>query len=645
MVHAGSYALLLILSEQCNDFSRLEGVYSFVKKECSSLSNVVLLPDPNLLSLVSIEVDETMTMITVFAVTTSPEAKCPLCQQTSSKVQSHYTRTLADLSCFGQTVRWFVQVRRIFCLNTSCKRKIFTERLPTFAPAYARRMLRQADALGEIAFALGGKAGEQIARLLAMAVSHDTLLRLIRRSADPPAPTPRILGVDDFAWRRGQRYGTILVDLERHEVIDILPERDGKSLLAWLREHPGVEIVSRDRASAYADAAREGAPDAIQVADRFHLLMNMREAIQRLLTRKKSCLPEIENEEQVSSTSLITKQTSDVSSVEAGMPEKTQQLQEGELQEMKGSVVTFARDSTREKHYHTSVQASKQAHRTGQTARFEAVWELHRQGISIRAISRTLGISRPTISRYLAVEQLPEPSAHPHGQVRSASILDPFVAYMLKRWSEGCFNGTQLYREICLQGYTGSRSLVSLLVADMRKTLPPPLEISHQIDRVVNSYERPVTGKHHIKQIPGRRRLSPKQASWLMVSSVEKLTERQQAALTLMCEAGPELKTAYELAQQFVHMVTERKAAHLSDWLERTSSSDLAELKSMAQGIRRDFAAVTEALSSSVSNGQVEGQVHRLKLLKRQGYGRANMDLLRRRVLHASRQRNQQKCV
>ena len=608
------------------------------------MTNIVLLPDPNLLSLVDIEVDKTMKMISAFAITTSLEAKCPLCQQSSGKVQSYYTRTLADLPCFGQTVRWFVQVRRIFCLNTACERKIFTERLPTCAPAYARRIVRQADVLCEMAFALGGKAGEALAHVLGMAVSHDTLLRLIRRSDDSPAPTPRILGVDDFAWRRGQRYGTILVDLERHEVIDILPERDGKSLLAWLQEHPGVEIVSRDRASAYADAAREGAPDAIQVADRFHLLMNIREAIHRLLTRKKSCLPLIENEEPVSPAPSKVEQAIDALKESAPF-KNSQHMEQGESQERESSLVTFTRDSTREKHHHVSVQASKQPHRANQMARFEEIQELRRRGVGIRAISRTLGLSRPTVRRSLEAEQRPSPSSQESMQPHTAGKLDPFVPYILKRWSEGCFNGAQLYREICSQGYTGSRPLVSLLIADMRKTLLPALEEKHQIDRTIDPRERPVAGKLHIKLIAGHRRLSPQQASWLLVSSVEKLTERQQTALNQLCEAAPELKTAYELTQQFVQMVTERKAWCLSDWLERTSSSELAELKSMAQGIRRDFAAVTQALSSSVSNGQVEGQVHRLKLLKRQGYGRANMDLLRRRVLHASRHRNQQKCV
>ena len=186
------------------------------------MASVVVLPDPLLLELVDIEIDKPTNLITTFAITTSTEARCPLCQQTSEKVHSHYTRTVADLSCFGQRVCWLIEVRRFFCRNPCCKRKIFTERLPTCAPAYARRTLRQTEILCELAFALGGKVGEQIAQLLGVATSHDTLLRLIRRSPSPTVSTPRILGVDDFAWKKGNRYGTILIDLEKHIVIDIL---------------------------------------------------------------------------------------------------------------------------------------------------------------------------------------------------------------------------------------------------------------------------------------------------------------------------------------------------------------------------------------------------------------------------------------
>jgi transposase len=211
------------------------------------MASVLLLPDSAALALVSVEVNEEAKMITATAKTTGSVANCPVCGHPADQVHSTYLRTLADLPCSGQRVRWLVQVRRFWCKNTKCQRIIFTERLPTCAPTHARRTIQQAAVLCEVAFALGGKAGERIAHLLSMETSHDTLLRLMQRSAVPVVIAPRILGLDDFAWKKGDRYGTLLIDQEAHKVVDVLPDREAETVAKWLLEHHSVNPFVRQK--------------------------------------------------------------------------------------------------------------------------------------------------------------------------------------------------------------------------------------------------------------------------------------------------------------------------------------------------------------------------------------------------------------
>ena len=253
-----------------------------------------LLPNSPLLRLENWQIDLMSTQIILNVVSTQVLAYCPLCHQVAHRIHSHYERTLADLPWGEYQVLWQLQVRKFFCSNPDCQRHIFTERLPDLVVPWARKTCRLAQRQTLIAQALGGLAGARLSQALGYTTSRHTLLRLVARLPLQRVRTPTILGVDDWAYRKGRNYGTILVNLETHQPIALLPDRESETLTEWLKEHPGVKVISRDRYKAYEKGARLGAPQAIQVADRFHLLKNLAEALEQVFNDHRQELEAVE---------------------------------------------------------------------------------------------------------------------------------------------------------------------------------------------------------------------------------------------------------------------------------------------------------------------------------------------------------------
>lgn len=556
----------------------------------------LLLPESADLQLETLALNTVQGQLTLTVVSAQSSSDCPLCHQPAIRIHSRYSRSLIDLPWASLAVKLSLRVRRFFCLTPACSRRIFTERLPALVAPWARRTKRLANHHCAIGLALGGAAGSRIATELDQPASRNTLLRAVRSIPDQQPSTPQHLGVDDFAFRKGQTYGTILIDLDRHCPIELLPERTAEALCTWLQQHPGVELISRDRAGAYAEGAKQGAPEAVQVADRWHILKNLGEALIRLFADHPQVLiPPVTTpgtpaqSETCGSTAQDTNLTPicPAPSPSAPPPTRADQL--------------------------------KQQRRDRRHERYDHVQALVAQGVSLHAIARQLHLSRGTVRKYARAATVPLPQ--PRGSRRSR--LDPFKPYLLERWNSGCHVGAELLREIQAQGYGGGRSVVMDFMAALRK------------QQGVAPMKRKGL-RAQVASDPTMRPPTARELAWLVLKRPERCDETEKARLVQVKQREPKVEVAVTLAQEFASMVRERQADLLDGWLERAGRSGLGSLKSFADGIRRDYSAVRAALSMAYSNGVVEGNVNRVKYLKRQMYGRAKFDLLRKRVLNAA---------
>jgi transposase len=520
-----------------------------------------VLPNSQCLVLDSIHRDEKGFLIDV---STRQTPRCPDCGARSRSFHSHYERFLQDLPWQGLSVRLRLKARRFRCRNLACQQKVFVERLPHITRAYGRQTDRLKEIVRSVGFVAGGLPGSRLLARLAITVSDDTVLRFVKLlpvagSQEDPVGC---LGVDDWAWRKGQEYGTILVDLDRHAVVDLLPDRSAEGLAEWLAKHPTVNVISRDRSGAYADGAHTGAPGAQQVADRFHLFLNLSAAIERALEERSRQLqipPQEANGEQA---------------MEDVQPKLTQQ------------------------------QTLTQEHRQRRLELYEKVIQLHHQGNSQRAIGQALQIQRKTVRRWLRAGEFPERKV----AVRKPSKVHEFTDYLQRRWAEGCHNATALFQKIRTQGYGGQRSMVAQFVSGWRagKRSRPPVH---------------------------PRRISPKQAAVLITRAPDRLSNQQRLLFDQLSSTCPELIWMRSLALDFRAALISKEDLRMRNWIQTAKQSGIGSFVRFAFGLQRDMSAVLAAVETPWSNGQVEGQVNRLKMIKRQMYGRAGFRLLLARVL------------
>ena len=503
----------------------------------------------------------TTTALELFIANRSVTAACPACGRSAYRVHSRYRRRLEDLPCSGRRVQIHWQIRRFFCDEPCCSQTTFAEQLPDLAARYARVTRRLASKLHAVGFEAGGEAGKRMSALFDIPASADQLLRRVKTARETARPTPRVLGIDDWSKRKRHFYGTILVDLERNQVMDLLPDRKPETISAWLQAHPGVEVISRDRWQDYIDGINRVLPGVVQVADRFHLMKNLQETVQRMFEHTSSVL-------KAADRAIF----SGLAAVSTAPPE---------------------------------LPAPVKLVKTRRQLLFEEVKVLQAEGVKQRAIARRLGLSRQTVRKYFTLTSPPSKQGV-GASPKTANYLD----YLRKRLDDGNANFMELFAEMRTLGFRGSYSAVYRA-----------------------AHRQGGSGRNRSKRSAQARPISPKQAAWALFQPQSSLKGYQLSMREALCHVSELAIQARDLVEAFRVLMASRREENLEAWLLQAERSAIPEFVGLAAGFRRDLAAIRAGISSPWSNGQVEGQINRLKLIKRQMYGRAGFELLRRRVL------------
>ncbi|HEY0808101.1 MAG TPA: ISL3 family transposase [Pseudonocardiaceae bacterium] len=498
-------------------------------------------------------------------------AVCAGCGQESAGVHSRYDRRVADAAVAGRRVVLRLRVRRFVCRNHDCQIRTFAEQVEGLTTRYGRRTVLLAQMVTAIGVALAGRAGSRLAARLGLATGRNVLLRLVRGLPDPEVGVVAVLGMDDFALRRNRRYGTILIDMATHRPVDVLADREADTLADWLRARPGTTVVCRDRAGAYAQGARSGAPDAIQVADRWHLWHNLAEQVEKTIAAHHGCLREPEIPPEAPAAGAGTARVTAAEAVHAAR---------------RNNSGLVARS----------------------TARFEQVQALKAQGKGIKTIMRELGLAKETVRKFYRAASVAEVTAT--SRAGRPSVLDEFKPYLHERFNAGVTNVSALMREIRKQGYRGSLSTLVVYLAPFRAVGAAPMA-------------KPAVPKvRHV-------------TSW-MLHHPDDLDDEQQLQLKQVRTVCPHLDATAGHVSEFAEILTGLHGEQLEGWMAAVEADDLPHLHRFVRGLRLDYEAVLNGLTLPHNSGAVEGNVNRIKMIKRQMYGRAKFDLLRKRILHAA---------